>query len=175
MHDDQRVRAPTHPRGAAAHHARRTGAQARRRTRQRRSDRHHAGVLGEEAPRSARAPRSQARVTALRIRPQADRDTDQAADFYAREADIDVALRFLAAVDQAYQRLVEHPHVGTPVKAFEPRLAELRFWPVPGFESYLVFYVPSPGVVEVVRVLHGARDLRRFFEAQDPTRQSPTQ
>jgi len=39
---------------------------------------------------------------------------------------------------------------------------------VPGFESYLVFYVPSPGVVEVVRVLHGARDLPRFFEAQAP-------
>jgi plasmid stabilization system protein ParE len=35
---------------------------------------------------------------------------------------------------------------------------------VPGFESYLVFYVPSPGVVEVVRVLHGARDLPRLLE-----------
>jgi toxin ParE1/3/4 len=103
-------------------------------------------------------------VTTLRVRPEADRDTDLAADFYAREADIDVALQFLAAVDQAYQRLVEHPHIGTSVKAFEPRLADLRFWLVPGFESYLVFYVPSPGVVEVVRVLHGARDLPRLLE-----------
>ncbi|HKX45734.1 MAG TPA: type II toxin-antitoxin system RelE/ParE family toxin [Planctomycetota bacterium] len=102
-------------------------------------------------------------MTKLRVRPEADRDTDQAADFYAREAGIDVALQFLAAVDQAYQRLVEHPHVGASVQAFEPRLAELRFWPVPGFESYLVFYVPSPDLVEVVRVLHGARDLPRLF------------
>jgi hypothetical protein len=31
-------------------------------------------------------------VTTLRVRPQADRDTDQAAEFYAREAGIDVAL-----------------------------------------------------------------------------------
>jgi len=46
-------------------------------------------------------------VTTLRVRPEADRDTDLAADFYAREADIDVALQFLAAVDQAYQQLVE--------------------------------------------------------------------
>ena len=107
-------------------------------------------------------------MTTLRVRPEADRDTDLAADFYAREADIDVALQFLSAVDQAYQRLVEHPHIGTSVKAFEPRLADLRFWPVPGFESYLVFYVPSPGVVEVVRVLHGARDLPRIFEESPP-------
>jgi len=105
-------------------------------------------------------------VTALRVRPEADRDTDLAADFYAREADIDVAIQFLAAVDQAYQRLVEHPHIGTAVRAFEPRLAELRFLSVPGFESTLVFYVPSPGVVEVVRVLHGARDLPRLFDEQ---------
>jgi len=59
-------------------------------------------------------------VTTLRVRPEADRDTDLAADFYACEADIDVALQFLAAVDQAFQRLVEHPHIGTPLKAFEP-------------------------------------------------------
>lgn len=103
-------------------------------------------------------------MTRLRVRPEADRDTDRAADYYLREADLEVALQFLAAVDQAYQRLVEHPHIGASVKTFEPRLAELRFWPVPGFESYLVFYVPSPGVVEVVRVLHGARDVARLLE-----------
>lgn len=72
-------------------------------------------------------------MTTLRVRPQADRDTILAADFYAHEADLDVALRFLAAVDRAYQWLVEHPHIGVSVKAFEPRLADLRFWPVPGF------------------------------------------
>jgi len=98
-------------------------------------------------------------VTVLRVRPEADRDTDRAADFLAHEANVDVALRFLAAVEKAYRRLVDHPHIGTPVKSFEPSLAELRFWPVPGFEVYLVFYLPSPDTVEVVRVLHGARDL----------------
>jgi hypothetical protein len=35
---------------------------------------------------------------------------------------------------------------------------------VPGFENTLVFYVPSPGVVEVMRVLHGARDVARLLE-----------
>ena len=103
-------------------------------------------------------------MTTLRVRPEADRDTDLAADFYAREADVDVALQFLAAVEQAYRRLVEHPHIGAPAKALAPRLADLRFWPVPGFEVYLVFYAPSPGVVEIVRVLHGARELPRLLD-----------
>lgn len=105
-------------------------------------------------------------MTKLRVRPEADRDTDLAADFYVHEANVDVALQFLAAVGLAYERLAEHPHIGTSVKAFEPRLAELRFRPVPGFESYLVFYVPSLGVVEVVRVLHGARDLPWVFDEE---------
>lgn len=81
-------------------------------------------------------------MTALRVRPEADRDTDQAADFYLREAGLEIALRFLDAVDRAYQRLVEHPLIGTPVTAFEPRLEPLRSWPVPGFECTLVFHVP---------------------------------
>lgn len=103
-------------------------------------------------------------MTALRVRPQADQDADLAADFYVREANVDVALQFLAAVDQAYQFVAGHPHIGASVKAFETRLTNLRFWPVPGFESHLVFYVPLPGVVEVVRLLHGARDLARLFD-----------
>ncbi len=107
-------------------------------------------------------------MTAVRVRPQADRDTDLAAAFYAREANVDTALPFLVAVDQVYERLAQHPQIGTIVKNFEPRLAEVRFWPVPGFESHLVFYVPLRGVVEILRVLHGARDLPRLFD-EEPT------
>lgn len=48
-------------------------------------------------------------MTALRVRPEADHATDTIADYYAREAGVDVALRFLEAIDQAYTRLLEHP------------------------------------------------------------------
>jgi toxin ParE1/3/4 len=105
-------------------------------------------------------------VTALRIRPQADRDVDEAADYYAREANVDVALRFLAAVEETYLRLCAHPLGAPAVSAFNPRLTGLRFCPVSRFESYLVFYVPSPALVEVVRVLHGARDLPHLVDSE---------
>jgi len=106
-------------------------------------------------------------VTRLHVRPAAEADADLAADYYAREANIDVALRFLAAVDRAYERLREHPYLGTEVKFFRARLLGLRFWPVPGFERYLVFYVPASDLVDIVRVLHGARELRELLGLRD--------
>jgi toxin ParE1/3/4 len=98
-------------------------------------------------------------VTGLRIRPEADRDVDHAADHYASAGGIALALRFLDAVERTQMRLVEHPHIGAPVSSFDPRLSALRYCPVPGFESHLVFYVHEDGTIDIVRVLHGARDL----------------
>jgi plasmid stabilization system protein ParE len=105
-------------------------------------------------------------VTALLVRPQADQDIDLAADFYVREANVNTALWFLVAVDQVFERLAMHPQIGTSAKNLEPRLALVRYWPVPGFETYLVFYLPLPGVVEILRMLHGARDLPRVFDEE---------
>lgn len=34
-------------------------------------------------------------------------------------------------------------------------------------EDYVIFYKPARGGIEVVRVLHGARDLNRFFQAAE--------
>lgn len=98
-------------------------------------------------------------MTALRVRPQAHEDVRAAADYFASEANMDVAIRFVAAVEEAYTRLVQHPLIGTEVKAFQPRLVGMRYWPVAGFDSFLVFYLASPSLVVIVRVLHGARDL----------------
>jgi toxin ParE1/3/4 len=102
-------------------------------------------------------------VTRLRIRPLADRDTDEVAEYLAREANLDVALRFLWGVESTYGRIVAHAEAGSPVHAFDTRLAGLRHWPVDGFEQYLVFYVSLPAFIDIVRVLHGARDLDALF------------
>ena len=102
-------------------------------------------------------------MTGIRIRPLAEADTDSAADYYAREAGLDNALRFLDALDRAYERLRRHPCIGAEVRPSRARLTGLRFWPVPGFERYLVFYLPSSDLVEVIRVLHTARDLSELL------------
>jgi hypothetical protein len=45
-----------------------------------------------------------------------------------------------------------------------PRLRDIRFLTVPGFENYLAFYRPIPEGIEELHVYHGARDLEPLFE-----------
>jgi hypothetical protein len=39
----------------------------------------------------------------------------------------------------------------------------MRRWPVKDFEKVLLFYFPLSDGVELVRVVHGSRDLDRLF------------
>jgi toxin ParE1/3/4 len=39
----------------------------------------------------------------------------------------------------------------------------LRVWPIDGFRNHLIFFHPTNDGVEIVRVLHGARDLEALF------------
>jgi toxin ParE1/3/4 len=79
--------------------------------------------------------------------------------YYAREAGLRVARRFFAQVEATFTRLAGMPGIGTHYDLDHPALAELRFFPVARFRKYLVFYRPVPGGIEVLRVLHGARDI----------------
>jgi toxin ParE1/3/4 len=46
-------------------------------------------------------------------------------------------------------------------------MAGLRSWAIRGFATFLVFYRPTQRGIEVIRVLHGARDLDAILEAED--------
>ena len=63
--------------------------------------------------------------------------------------------------------LVQHPQSGTPYDSGIDRLAGLRRFPVKGFAKYLLFYMPRAGGIEVVRVLHGARDIAIVFGTEE--------
>lgn len=102
----------------------------------------------------------------VRVLPRAEGDTDEAADYYADHAGIEVGLRFLGAVQEACSFVCEHPDAGPRGQYENRRLQELRRWPVPGFESYLVFYRLIDECIEIVRVLHGARNLEELFDAE---------
>jgi len=94
----------------------------------------------------------------VRVRPLADREVDAHADYIARD-DLSAAARFLDAVQAAYDRIGESPGIGSTRYAHLPLLESLRMWAVPDFENYLVFYLERPGYVDVLRVLHAARDI----------------
>ena len=79
---------------------------------------------------------------------------------YVREGTLPTARRFLAQAEATFERLAGMPGMGTRYQADEPRYADLLSFPVSRFRMYLVFYRPVAGGIEVLRVLHGARDIR---------------
>jgi toxin ParE1/3/4 len=82
------------------------------------------------------------------------------------EDNLDAAERFLAAAEDAITKLADMPGMGALRDFKNSELVGLRSWPIKGFESYLVFYMPTPTGIDVLRVLHGARDLERLFASE---------
>ncbi len=73
--------------------------------------------------------------------------------------DPDAADRVLLAFEQNASLLAGRPELGQ----LKARFRNLRLWVVTEFPSYLMFYRERAGEIEVVRVLHGARDLPGLF------------
>jgi len=53
----------------------------------------------------------------------------------------------------------EQPGVGSLRFAHLPMLDGLRVSSVSGFENHLIFYIDRQAYIDIVRVLHSARDL----------------
>jgi len=82
---------------------------------------------------------------------------------YIGQDSIEAADRFLSAAEIAFEQLAQFPRMGSPREFRRRELAGLRQWSVPGFESYLIFYLPVEAGIKVIRVVHSARNLRRIF------------
>lgn len=92
-------------------------------------------------------------------------DLDELASYIQGDSP-DAAIRFLAAAEASFEFLATSPELGQRQEFHRPELAELRVWQVQGFENYLIFYQPLEHGIEVVRVLHAARDVAAVFENQ---------
>ena len=74
------------------------------------------------------------------------------------------AERLLDAVEEAVQLLLENARVGRLREFRSPPAQGIRSWGVRGFESYLIFYRPDGENIEIVRLIHGARDIPRLLK-----------
>ena len=92
-------------------------------------------------------------------RPKTRQDLVDVCRYYAREAGFRVAQRFLAQAEATFTRLARMPGMGTRYEHDHPALAGLCFFPISRFPKYVVFYRPVADGIEIVRVLHGARDI----------------
>lgn len=89
-------------------------------------------------------------------RPLALQDLDQIWDYIAQD-NPKAADDFIDTLEEKCRLLAEHPKIGASCETLYP---SMRFLPV---EKYLIFYFPLDDGIEIVRVLHGARDLESLF------------
>jgi len=83
---------------------------------------------------------------------------------YLGQSSQSLAERFLDAAERTFEILgAADPKLASPFPLSSPHLHHVRYFPVRGFPSHLVFFLPAAAGIEVVRVLHGARDLGRIL------------
>jgi toxin ParE1/3/4 len=100
------------------------------------------------------------------IRPEADRDLDDIAD-YLDQSSRQAGRRFYQAAQSAFRQLAGMPRLGTPYMTDNPELAGLRCWRTPSFPKYIIFYLPLDDGVRVVRILHGSRDIELILGEEE--------
>ncbi len=97
------------------------------------------------------------------LRPEAERDLDEQAEHIASEGSVEAALKFYEAAEETLALILAHPRMGVARRFRNPLLAGVRMCLIRGFEKHLIFYRPAKAGIEVLRVLHGARDIERLF------------
>jgi toxin ParE1/3/4 len=105
-------------------------------------------------------------VKPVRVRPLADADID-AVLAYVRKRSPAGARRLLASLEQNFERLSRDPGIGSSRYAHVLPVEGLHVWQVVGW-PYLIFYLERSDHLDVVRVLHGARDIPSALEAEPP-------
>ncbi|MGO9467808.1 MAG: type II toxin-antitoxin system RelE/ParE family toxin [Isosphaeraceae bacterium] len=85
---------------------------------------------------------------------------------YIGERNTDAARRFRLAAETTFTALARMPGIGAPYELANPRLRGLRSAQVRRFRNYLIFYLPVAGGIEVIRVLHAARNIRAILERE---------
>ncbi len=74
-------------------------------------------------------------------------------------ASLAVADHFTSALAVTFETLERMPEMGARCGFKKSSTKGMRRWPVPDFENWLIFYLPKTTGVEIIRVIHGARDI----------------
>jgi plasmid stabilization system protein ParE len=69
-------------------------------------------------------------------------------------------------VGHTVESLRKHPLIGARYRSINQQLYNLRSWPVAGFEAVRVYYLAEAGTIQIIRVLHGKRDLTKTPEGE---------
>jgi len=83
--------------------------------------------------------------------------------FYLAERSRTVEDRFYTAFDQTLRLLAQAPGLGGRYQCSNPEMECVRIWRVNGFPNHLIFYRQQGDMLQILRVIHGARDYDTMF------------
>ena len=102
-------------------------------------------------------------MLSLHIRPAAALDIDEIVDYLASE-NILVSQSFVSDLQRCFDLLAENPKIGVQRQYRFKALSGMRMFPLKKYSSYLVFYLADDLSIDIVRVLHGHRDIEKLFD-----------
>lgn len=82
--------------------------------------------------------------------------------FISKDA-VESAGRVIDAVIETFALLVREPNAGVLYRTENPNLHGVKMMPVTRYRNYLIFYRTMAECVRILYVVHGARNLVRFF------------
>lgn len=88
----------------------------------------------------------------------AERDLDQIKSYLVAKAGPRIARKVFREIQRDLRRIGEEPGSGHARQDLTNR--PLKFWPI---YSYLVVYDPATEPVQIIRVLHGMRDVEEIL------------
>ena len=92
----------------------------------------------------------------------AEQDVEEIVDYISRDS-AQAGATFRVALQHVCELLVELPEAGSARTFRNPEMKGVRMLPVRKFDNYLIFYRSTSEGLEIVRVVHGARDLPSLF------------
>jgi toxin ParE1/3/4 len=102
-------------------------------------------------------------VALFRVRPLAWREINSQLDHLEEKAGPETAERFLDQLMGSFQALADMPKMGFFCGFRKPSTRRLRRWPVKDLENWIIFYQVTRYGVEIVHVIHGARDIEALL------------
>src|SRR5438477_12135079 len=82
---------------------------------------------------------------------------------YLLENSEDAARRFVDAAQETLKELAMNPGIGSRKDFDDPKLNQVRSWNIKGFPNHLIYYIPIDDGIDVLAILHGARDVEAFL------------
>ncbi len=100
----------------------------------------------------------------ISFRQSASDDAIRQFRYYLLKSDSpDIAIRFRESLRLTVNLLRKRPFVGAHCGLLNRGSQDFRSWPIQGFEAIRIYYLVGKDAIEVIRILHGKRDVKRIL------------